>query len=205
MLAKLGESDPLLIRRRLGSGAMYFLTTWPVATHSSLDREGVTLFAMMHRALAASAESQGAARQFEAGTLPAREVEALSRLDVAAGDEEDIVANLANARPFRAGVYGNNEQMIALNRPLAEDQNSAVPVPELESLFEGLDFALIDGEVGSGQSLTSEIWRFFIALMAIALLVEAVLCMPSKPEAKVELQSATDAAQMASDKGKVAA
>ena len=205
VLAKLGESDPLLIRRRSGSGAMYFLTTWPVATHSSLDREGVTLFAMMHRAIAASAESQGAARQFDAGTLPAREVEKLSRLDVAAGDEEDVVANLAQARPFRAGVYGDDEQMIALHRPLAEDQNSAVPVPELESLFEGLDFALIDGEVGSGQSLTSEIWRFFIALMAIALLAEAILCMPAKPEAKVELQTATDAAQMASEKGKVAA
>ena len=205
VLAKLGESDPLLIRRRSGSGAMYFLTTWPIATHSSLDREGVTLFAMMHRAIAASAESQGAARQFDAGTLPARAVEAFSRLDIATGDEEDIVANLAQARPFRAGVYGDAKQMIALNRPLAEDQNSAVSVQELESLFEGLDFALIDGEVGSGQSLTSEIWRFFIALMAIALLVEAILCMPGKPQAKVELQSATEAAQMASEKGKVAA
>ena len=53
--------------------------------------------------------------------------------------------------------------------------------------------------------MTSEIWRFFIALMAIALLVEAILCMPGKPEEKVELQTATDAAQMASEKGKVAA
>jgi len=205
VLAKLGESDPLLIRRRSGAGAMYFLTTWPVATHSSMDREGVTLFAMMHRAIATSAESQGAARQFDAGTLPAREVEKLSRLDVTTGDEEDIVANLAQARPFRAGVYGNDEQMIALNRPLAEDQNGTVAVQELESLFEGLDFALIDGEVGSGQSLTSEIWRFFIALMAIALLVEAALCMPGKPEPKVELKSATSTAQVANEKEQVAA
>ena len=95
--------------------------------------------------------------------------------------------------------------MIALNRPLAEDQNSAVAVQELESLFEGLDFALIDGEVGSGQSLTSEIWRFFIALMAIALLVEAALCMPGKPEPKVELKSATSTTQVAKEKEQVAA
>jgi len=115
--------------------------------------------------------------------------------------KEPLVANLAQARPFRAGVYGDDEQMIALNRPLAEDQNGAVPVPELESLFEGLDFALIDGEVG----LTSEIWRFFIALMAIALLVEAILCMPAKPEAKVELQSGTRTTTTVEEKGKVAA
>ena len=205
VLAKLGESDPLLIRRRSGSGAMYFLTTWPVATHSSLDREGVTLFAMMHRAIALSAESQGAARQFDAGTLPAREVETFSRLDVAPGDEEDVIANLAQALPFRAGVYGDDEQLIALNRPLAEDQNGAVSVQELESLFEGLDFALIDGEVGSAQSLTSEVWRFFVALMAIALLLEAILSMPSKPEAKVELQPATAGASTTQEKGQVAA
>ena len=205
MLARLGETDPLLIRRRSGAGAMYFLTTLPVATHSSLDREGITLFAMLHRAIAMSAESQGAAQQFDAGTLPAREVESLNRLDIAAGEEKDVVANLAQARPFRAGVYGDEEQMIALNRPLAEDQNAAVSVPELESLFEGLDFALIDGEVGSGQSLTSEIWRFFIALMGIALLVEAILCMPPKAEAKVELQSGARGATIVEEKGKVAA
>lgn len=218
VLAKLNASDELLVRRRSGAGSMYFLTTWPVATHSSLDREGVTLFAMLHRAIAAGAESQGAARQFEAGTLPAREVETLGRLDLtahstagAADQPPNSVANLSQSRPFRAGVYGTERQMIALNRPLAEDQSSALATPELEALFAGLDFALIDGKVGSGQSLASEIWRVFVALMAVALLVEALLCMPAKPTAKVNLQPTSTRAggsqgpKTPSDDGKVAA
>lgn len=185
VLAKLGNEAPLLTRRTSNAGAMYFLTTLPTATHSSLDREGITLFAMIHRAIASGAESLGAAKQFPAGTLPAQAVAALPLLTPAAEDFP-----LASARPFRAGVYGNESQLIALNRPPAEDRFSAMVDSEIETIFEGLDYHVIVDQVGNRQSLASEIWRFFLALMGIALLAEAVLCMPPKILPKTESLSA---------------
>ncbi len=173
VLAKLENESPLLTRLASNAGATYFLTTWPVATHSSFGREGITLFAMLHRAIAGGAESLGAAKQFQAGSLPAMSVASMPALAPIAE-----LPPLAQTRPFRAGVYGNPDQLVALNRPLAEDNSRSMPAADLESLFEGLDFQVIDDELGSGQSLASEIWKTFIVLMGLALLAEAILCMP---------------------------
>ena len=187
VLAKLEDETPLLGRLSSNAGAMYFMTTWPVATHSSLDRQGVTLFAMVHRAIAIGAESLGAAKQFEAGTIPAKVVESMP---VLAPTFTDKAPMLSQSRPFRAGVYGTEAQLIALNRPQAEDRTAAMAVADMSKLFEGLDFQIVDDTLGSGQSLASEIWKVFLVLMGLALLAEAILCMPPKSQPKTELVSA---------------
>ena len=187
VLAKLDNEAPLLGRLSSNAGAMYFLTTWPVATHSSLDRQGVTLFAMVHRAIAGGAESLGAAKQFDAGSIPARVVESMPVLAPINPDKSSV---LSQSRPFRAGVYGNDEQLIALNRPQSEDRASPLPLAEMKQLFEGLDYQIVDDTLGSGQSLASEIWKVFLVLMGIALLAEAILCMPPKAREKTELVAA---------------
>lgn len=179
VLAKLENESPLLARITSNAGAMYFLATWPVATHSSLDREGITLFAMLHRAIAGGAESLGAAKQFDAGSIPSR---AVSSLPVLA--PKSATSALAQSRPYRAGIYGKPDQLIALNRPLVEDDSPPMPAAEMESLFAGLDYQVIDDKLGSGQSLASEIWKTFVILMGLALLAESILCMPPRPAPK---------------------
>ncbi len=195
-LAKLENGAPLLARLTGHAGAIYFLTTWPIATHSSLDREGVTLFAMLHRAIAGGAESLGAAKQFEAGSRPAQAAASLLPLAPILA-ESKLSRTLSQLRPFRAGVYGDTGQLIALNRPLAEDRTSPMSVTEMKALFQGLDFNVIDDTLGSGQSLASEIWKIFVVLMGIALLVEAILCMPPKTVAKTSLVTETDSGRVA--------
>ncbi len=180
-LAKLENGATLLGRIKENAGSIYFLSTLPIATHSSLDREGVTLFAMTHRAIANGADSIGLAKQFVAGSSPARTVADLPTLVSGAAPD-----TLAQIRSQRAGVYGSEKQLIALNRPPAEDVSSPLSKTELSELFAGLDFHLIEDQVGSGQSLASEVWRFFVALMGIALVAEAVLCLPPKPPTKTE-------------------
>lgn len=175
-LAKLENGAPLLARKTSNAGAIYFLTTLPIATHSSLDREGITLFAMLHRAIATGAESLGAARQFDAGSLPAQSVAAMPRLA-----PDSAITLLAQSRPHRAGIYGDEVQLIALNRPRAEDDSSPMSRAEIDSLFQGLDYHVIDDTVENRQSLASEIWKLFLIVMGVALLAEAVLCLPEKP------------------------
>ena len=181
VLAKLENESPLLVRANSDAGGVYFLTTWPAATHSSLRREGITLFAMMHRAIASGAESLGAAQHFVAGTKPANQTSQLKPI-MPAADSETV--RLASDHPFRSGIYGNDKQLVALNRPTDEDRTQAMSPLELGGLFEGLDYHVVDDTLSSKQSLASEIWKIFIALSGVALLLEAWFCMPPKPVAE---------------------
>jgi len=182
-LARLEDDSTLLGRRSTDTGGVYFCSTLPTGAYSSLQREGTVLFAMIHRALNSGADSIGKARQLTAGTLPAKNVVNLQQL---AGPEGALV----ESRPFNAGVYGNEDQLIALNRPNIEDTSRSIPTDEVNQLFESLDFRIIDDQLGSKKSLASEIWKIFIAVMGIALLAEAALCLPPKPEPQTELQPA---------------
>ena len=180
-LARLEDDSALLARKSTDTGGVYFCSTLPTGAFSSLQREGTVLFAMIHRALNSGADSIGKARQLTAGTLPARNVVDLQQL---AGPKEALV----ESRPFSAGVYGTKDQMIALNRPNVEDTSRSIPTDEVNQLFEGLDFHIIDDQLGSDKSLASEVWKIFVAVMGIALFAEAVLCLPPKPEPQTELQ-----------------
>ena len=179
VLAKLKDETPVLSRANSDSGKVYFLGTWPAATHSNLGREGVTLFAMIHRMIADGAESLGAAKQFEAGTTAARQANQLPCLTI---DSEDESLLLGENNSLRAGIYGDEELLVALNRCAAEDRNDSMDRSQLDELFSGLDYHVVDEQLTNDASLASEIWKLFVVLAGIALLAEAVLCLPPKPE-----------------------
>ncbi|MEZ6095827.1 MAG: BatA domain-containing protein [Pirellulaceae bacterium] len=190
-LARLESGAPLLTRIAGNGGAAYFLTTWPAGTHSSIDREGITLYVMVHRALANGIESLGAARQFNAGALAATQVIDLPLINRAkAGDDEDsALTAIRKLKPFRSGIYGDTEQKIAINRPVSEDQSPAVSDETLKSMLAGMEYQVIKAEVGNERPLASEIWRAFIVFMAIALIVEAALCLPERVSKKSDAVS----------------
>ena len=192
VLAKLKDETPILSRANSDTGMVYFLGTWPAATHSNLGREGVTLFAMVHRMIASAAESLGAAKQFEAGTIAARQANQLPALTLE-DSSEDLL--LAENNSLQAGVYGDDKQLIALNRSAAEDRAEAIARTEIDELFSGLDYHVVDEQLSNDASLASEIWKLFIVLAGIALLVEAVLCMPPKPEAEAVVAATGSSAQ----------
>jgi hypothetical protein len=85
--------------------------------------------------------------------------------------------------PLRAGVVAQDDRLIALNRPAGEDQPQIVSEAALTELFAGLDFRVLTDSLDEGRSLTSEVWRTFLILMGIALIGEALLCMPGRREA----------------------
>ena len=178
VLAKLKDETPVL-SKLAGDRNIYFLGTWPDSTHSNLEREGVTLFAMIHRMIAEGAESLGAAKQFEAGTGPAKLANEFPCLTF---DENSDEVQLAEANALRAGIYGTEKQLIALNRNTEEDRSEAIAKAELGDLFAGLDFHVVDESLSNEASLASEIWKLFVVFAGLALLAEAFLCLPPKPE-----------------------
>jgi hypothetical protein len=50
----------------------------------------------------------------------------------------------------------------------------------VNDLFSGLDFRIITGTLADTRSLTNEVWRTFLVCMALAILGEALLCLPPR-------------------------
>lgn len=176
-LARLTGNVPLLMRANTtGEGGAWFLGTLTGSGSSSLARDGVVMFVMLHRALSEGARGLGKAQQREAGAA------ALGTGDLSVWKRRGTTSVLSSEQPLRAGIVENGDKIIALNRPLREDRPETLGKTTLAELFAGLDHHLIEDQVENETSLASEIWRTFLFLMAIALLGEALLCMPAKRE-----------------------
>ena len=173
-LARVAGREPLLMRSALArGGGVYFLGTLPGPASSSLARDGVVMFALLHRALNDGARTLGKA-QFRFASADALGNDPFQWRPV----EGETVA--ANELPLRAGVVANADQITAVNRPPGEDQPETLSTTALNELFAGLDFRVLTDSLEKGRSLTNEIWRTFLVAMAIALLAEALLCMPAR-------------------------
>ena len=181
-LAKLASPAATLISRspvsgRADAGSVYVFATLPQASHSNLARDGVALFAMLHRALERGAQSLtgGNRRTCAPDALPG-------------GTAWQPVANWAKGestsnaeKGMLPGVFSDDAEpprLIALNRALQEDSTAGVGEEELQTLFAGLDYESIALSVDDRRSLVSEIWRAFMIAMVLALIAEALLCLP---------------------------
>ncbi|MFM7604725.1 MAG: hypothetical protein ACKO8Z_05940, partial [Prosthecobacter sp.] len=172
-LAQIGENQNLLIRANTtNENPAWFLGTLPSSDASTLARDGVAMFAMLHRALNEGSKGLGKAQQREAGP------NALGPGEWKRHGE----AILSTELPLRAGILQRGDRLVALNRPAREDTPDILARNSLGELFAGLDHQIIEDKIENQTGLASEIWRTFLFLMAIALLGEAMLCMPSKSQ-----------------------
>ena len=173
-LAKFDDDAPLLTRVNTEQGAVYFCSTLPTAQFSSLERDGVVFYVMLQRALA-----EGCRALTEASQRDAAPDALADREEWEAIAPEGEAVSLSQ-RGLHAGVYRDEAYWIAVNRSQAEDSAKAAPVETVDALFNGLSYRRIDVEVGDTSSLANELWRIFLIAMAIALIAEAVLSLPSK-------------------------
>ena len=173
-LARFDNDAPLLTRVSTDHGAIYFCSILPTAQFSSLERDGIVFYVMLQRALTDGCRALAAAAQRDAG------------LGVLADREQwELVATAENTaslsqRELHAGVYREGEYWVAVNRSQAEDNAKTSPVETVDALFDGLSYRRIDVDVGDTSALASELWRIFLIAMALALILEAVLSLPSR-------------------------
>ena len=160
-----GETTPLArlstnepLLTRVTDANVYFFGTLPGSAASSLARDGVVFYVMFQRAIADGSKTLGNAQMRDAtNTHPT------SVVDEAGG------------------------KLIAYNRPVREDSPLMLSDESVNELFAGLQFRRVDDQVENESSLANEIWRTFLILMALALIGEAILCLPSKRDSvKVE-------------------
>ncbi len=172
-LARVGSQGPLLLRSLGRNGNAYFLGTLPGSSSSTLARDGVVLYALLQRALNQGVATLGKAQQRYASATVLGDDPTKWKL-IAPDDASVLPQNL----PLRAGIVSSGDRLVALNRPPSEDQPATLAPGNLNDLFAGLDFHVVNDTLESGRSLTNEVWRTFLFLAALAIIGEALLCMP---------------------------
>ncbi len=170
-LAMLASGAPLVARAATDRGGVYFWATTPATQDSTLATNGIVLYAFVQRALAAGSSVLGRTRWLDAGNPATEDPATWQRLS---GGVEGLSTEAAS----HGGVYSAGDKLLAVNRPLAEDDAKVVPDPTVTELFRGLDFTRVDDQAGNARSLIQEIWRIFLSLMLVALVLEALLCVP---------------------------
>jgi len=173
-LARFEDDQPLLTRVATDRGGVYFCTTLPTAQYSSLERDGVVFYAVLQRALAEASRALAAASQRDAGSGAL--VDRTQWESVAPSEDAATVSQ----RGLLAGVYREGEYWAAVNRSPGEDLSNVATVATVDGLFDGLSYQRIDDAVGDKSPLAREIWRTFLMAMMLALVLEAVLCLPGQ-------------------------
>lgn len=175
-LARVGENEPLLVKATGElAGSAWMLGTLPDSSSSTLARDGVAFFALLHRALQAGSGSLGKAQQRTAS-------------HDALGNDASIRWQRVGADPAKgsfdaalhAGILTAGDKLVALNRPISEDRVDTLSDATLDELFAGLDYRKLEDTLEDEGSLVSEVWRTFLTIMALLLLGEALLCLPAK-------------------------
>jgi hypothetical protein len=153
-------------------GGVFFVATTTQPRDSSLAENGVVLYVMIQRALAAGAAVLGDTREVSAGELAG--VEGTDAWTRVAGPTDSISTDYG----FQRGVYAAESLLFAVNRPVREDDPRVIANENLAELFRGLDFRRVDDQASRFASLVQEVWRSFLLVMMLALLGEAALCIP---------------------------
>ncbi len=169
-LARVEEQRAVLGRAITDTGAAYFCGMLPQSSHSNLAREGVVFYVMLQRALAAGTDSLSNARQVEAGTF-----------DPSVGEWKRLAPNqegLISQQFLHAGAFQKENRLMALNRPLEEDEPAKLDQASIEALLGEMNFEFIQDQAGTSTALAHEVWRVLLILMALALIAEAILCLP---------------------------
>ncbi len=174
ILARSSDGSALVTRGDVSRGSVYFCGLSPDATATSLASDGIAFFVLLHRVLQKGVTAGARSQQWEAGpdTLANGTWEKLGAAEEALGSE----------RGLRAGAYRSGERFRALNRPADEGDPERIDSGELSTLLAGFDYRVIEGKAGEGGALANEIWRSLVVLMGLALIAEAILCMPPAPD-----------------------
>lgn len=178
-LASFEDGKPLLIRKQLERGAVYFWASLPQSDWSTLA-EGTVLVPALQRMLNDGARRLSRAMELYCGDEWLNKVGQASCLS-------DPDANGQARRPSCfAGVYQVEGRLVAVNRPPAEDATETIDEPKLRSLFGNVSLRMFEEKGAGATKLHSEIWRGFLAACLLLLIAESFLALPVKHRARVE-------------------
>jgi hypothetical protein len=176
-LARWEDGEPFITRKIVDRGTLWFLGSLPDYTWSNLGDADVLLPATQ-RILALGADRFDSSYLAEINTEPAT---------LAPGETRARVDDFSQDNtPHDAGVFRLGERLVAVNRPLAEDDLQIATKDNLDAMLAGTDYRLLD-QVGQSAdpSLSTDMWRAFLLAVLFFLISEALLCLPKKQKEEI--------------------
>lgn len=170
ILAAYEDGAPFLSRVTLGRGEIYFCASLPRENWSNLS-DGPVLVPMLQRLLISGSRRLQQTASIACGELSPAD-RALRWNAVDSTTPKDI--------QLHAGVYQSGERLIAVNRPLSEDDPETADPDRLEELMAGVPFQFFQEERSRSDALQGEFWRVFLIAMLLFLIFEAILILPAR-------------------------
>ena len=167
-LAYYSDGKPFLSCLTLGKGIVYFFSTLPLDSWSSMS-DGYVLVPALQRLIEESSSSNSFIQSWFCGEKESKE----SILFEPIGDAKDKVPYL------HAGIYRVNGRLTAINRPKSENDTLFLTVEQILEKLPNIPPRLLDDESSSALNDRSEAWSFFLTLCLILLLGEALLGQPA--------------------------
>jgi hypothetical protein len=190
-LATLDGGSPLVAKLNVPTGNAYVCTTLPVEPHSTMATNGIALFIAIQRSIEQGIAMLGNAIQYDAVPI-VNDTNANSKSQPTMANSLKLtpVATwqpistderfLSSELGLHGGVYESGSKLVAVNRPAAEDIAETITGDQFSQLLKGLDVVRIEDSAGSTKKIQQEIWRFFLILMIVALLLESLFSLPRK-------------------------
>jgi len=172
-LAKSASGKSMLSKFPTSNGQLFVCHTTVSESASNLKEDGVCLYIMLQRALHDSASLADQSLWTAGMPIPFTLQEWTPANDVS----QQVIPWERSIQP---GAYSLEDNMIAVNRAIAEDTSASLPKETLESMLQGVTYQSIVDDAGKPNSLAREIWRVFIVGMILFLLMEAWLSMPNR-------------------------
>jgi hypothetical protein len=169
VLASYSDGSPLLARKSLGQGAIYFLTTLPRPDWSTFA-EGTILIPLVQRLLQDGARRQEKITFAISGELDPL-LEEVAWRPVGGNDEADF--------RWTAGVYRAGDRWLAVNRAASEDEVGRLEGAQASALFGDLPLAVQEEKTEVTEALQGEAWRLFLIGMLVFLIAEGFLILPT--------------------------
>jgi hypothetical protein len=172
VLARWEDGEAFITRKVVDRGTLWFLGSIPDYTWSNLGDADVLLPATQ-RILTLGAERFDSSYLSEVGSDFA---------GLAPGETRTRVDDFSQENtPTAAGVFRLGERLVALNRPLQEDDLQVATKDNLDAMLDGTGYRLLD-QVGNAAdpSLSTDMWRAFLIAVLFFLISEALLCLPKK-------------------------
>jgi hypothetical protein len=172
-LAFFADGPALLSRIAQGKGEILFLNTLPLEGWSDFY-DGYTLVPMAQRLL-----KQGAGRFNPPASLPC----GTPGLAPPGTNWTCVDAPKRKDPHSRAGIYRIDGRLVALNRPDSEDDSSVLELSQCKAMLGEKSLSSSGGSGNENSEVPAEIWRNFLFLTLAALVVEAILVIPSREDA----------------------
>ncbi|MEC8928330.1 MAG: BatA domain-containing protein [Verrucomicrobiota bacterium] len=189
VLANLVTGETMVLRRSVGKGQVIFVATRPTDDWSSLT-EGLVAVPMLERLLvegeaARSGKFINETMRDAGDDLRVDKNERWISEDTESGQGKDV--------DTQAGVYRkvNSKQLVAVNRPAKEDSLTQLEDKQVGGLFGDVPLTMKKVKSGSAPDEKKPLWKLFLALMALVLLVEGLLILPKATDEGVEIQRST--------------